>query len=169
MRETFMAVTISILLIVSAYAQKGGGEMKLTSPAFGHNEMIPKKYTCQGDDISPPLTIKNIPAETKNLALVIDDPDAPMGTWDHWIVYNIDPAEEIKENSIPGVEGHNSFGRLHYGGPCPPSGTHRYFHKIYALDEKMDLPEGISKSQLENKMQDHILDQAELIGLYRKN
>ena len=142
--------------------------MKLTSPAFDHNQMMPKKYTCQGDDISPPLMIEGIPQGTKSLALIVDDPDAPMQTWVHWVVFNIPPINEIKEKTTPGMQGYNDFGRNDYGGPCPPSGTHRYFHKIYALDIVLDLKEGISKGQLENAMKGHILNQAELIGLYKK-
>src|SRR3989338_8261866 len=96
--------------------------------------MIPSVYTCQGQDISPALGIQNIPDGARSLVLIMDDPDAPMGTWDHWIVYNIPPMDRIAENSIPGIEVKNSFEKLNYGGPCPPSGTHRYFFKLYALD-----------------------------------
>ena len=105
--------------------------MKLASPAFAHNAIIPQKYTCQGEDISPPLTISDIPKGTVSLALINDDPDAPMGTWDHWLIWNIKPTAEIKEDSAPGTQGKNSWGRNDYGGACPPSGTHRYFFKLY--------------------------------------
>ena len=143
--------------------------MKLTSPAFEHNQMIPKKFTCQGNDVNPELNIAGIPAEAKNLALIVDDPDAPMGTWVHWVVFNIPPsAAKIKENSIPGMQGYNDFGRNNYGGPCPPSGTHRYFFKLYALDTELDLKEGIKKQELEKAMEGHILVKTELIGLYKK-
>lgn len=142
--------------------------MKLTSPEFENNKNIPKKFTCQGGDINPALVIENIPDDTKSLALIVDDPDAPMGMWVHWVVYNIDVISRIDENSIPGTQGHNDFGRLNYGGPCPPSGTHRYFFKIYALDAKLDLKEGISKKELESAIKPHIIDKAELIGLYKK-
>ena len=142
--------------------------MKITSPDFKHNEFIPKKFTCQGEDINPALIIESIPKEAKSLAMIVDDPDAPMGTWVHWVVYDIGVVERIEENSIPGKQGSNNFGRKNYGGPCPPSGTHRYFFKIYALDQMLNLKEGLSKQELEKAMQGHILEKAELIGLYRK-
>ena len=143
--------------------------MDVTSPAFAHNTMIPQKYTCQGKDINPPLTISNIPEGTVSLALIIDDPDAPIRTWDHWIIWNIQPTAKIQENSAPGIQGKNSWGRQDYGGPCPPSGTHRYFFKLYAIDSTIDLPAGSTKADLEVAMKDHILEQAELIGLYQKS
>jgi len=143
--------------------------MKITSPAFAHNESIPKKYTCQGEDINPPLTLSDIPEGTVSLTLIHDDPDAPMGTWDHWLIWNIKPVAEIKENSVPGIQGKNSWGKSRYGGPCPPSGTHRYFFKLYALDSELALSEGATKSDLEAAMANHILAQAELMGLYCKS
>ncbi|NQS99854.1 MAG: YbhB/YbcL family Raf kinase inhibitor-like protein [Candidatus Omnitrophica bacterium] len=142
--------------------------MKITSSEFKHNTAIPSKFTCQGDDVNPELTIEDIPADAKGLALIVEDPDAPMGTWVHWVVYNIPAVSRIEENSIPGTQGSNNFGRKDYGGPCPPSGTHRYFFKLYALDQQLDLAEGISKADLEKAMQGHVLDQAELIGLYKQ-
>jgi len=142
--------------------------MKLTSPEFKHNEPIPRKFTCQGQDVSPALIIEGVPGGAKGLALIVDDPDAPMGTWVHWVVYDIPVVPRIDENSIPGKQGINDFGREDYGGPCPPSGTHRYFFKIYALDKKLDLKEDIRKRDLEKAMEGHILDKAELIGLYKK-
>lgn len=146
----------------------GGNEMKITSPEFKNNEFIPKKFTCEGNDVNPTLIIEDIPKEAKSLALVVDDPDAPMGTWVHWVVYDIAAVSKIDENSIPGKQGSNDFGRKDYGGPCPPSGTHRYFFKIYALDTQLNLAEGISKKTLEKAMNGHILDKAELIGLYQR-
>jgi Raf kinase inhibitor-like YbhB/YbcL family protein len=143
--------------------------MKLSSPEFEHNQAIPAKFTCQGKDVSPALVIEDIPKEAKALSLIVDDPDAPMGTWVHWVLYDIPLTDRIEENSIPGKQGLNDFGRKNYGGPCPPSGEHRYFFKIYALDKKLDLPEGVSKQDLEEEMSGHILDQAELIGLYEKD
>lgn len=142
--------------------------MKLTSKEFKHNEYIPAKFTCQGKDINPSLKIDDIPEGTKSLALIVDDPDAPMGMWVHWVVYDIAVIPQIEENSIPGKQGINDFGRKNYGGPCPPSGTHRYFFKIYALDKKFNLAEGINKQELETAMKNHILDKAELIGSYKK-
>lgn len=142
--------------------------MKLTSPEFNNNTSIPKKFTCEGQDINPALIIEGAPAGTKALALIMDDPDAPMGTWVHWVVYNISPVSRIEENSVPGKQCVNNFRREAYGGPCPPSGTHRYFFKIYALDTQLDLAKGATKGALEQAMQGHILDKAELIGLYKK-
>lgn len=142
--------------------------MKLTSPEFENNKFIPKKFTCQGDDINPELVIDGVPEGAQSLVLIVDDPDAPMGTWVHWVVYDMDVIPTIEENSIPGEQGINDFGRKNYGGPCPPSGTHRYFFKIYALDKKLGLKEGVKKSDLEKAMQGHILGQAQLIGLYKK-
>jgi Raf kinase inhibitor-like YbhB/YbcL family protein len=143
-------------------------KMKLLSPAFGHEDFIPKKFTCQGNDINPPLVIENIPEGTKSLALIMDDPDAPGRGWVHWVLYDIPVTSEIKENSIPGKEGMNDFGRKHYGGPCPPSGVHRYFFKIYALNKMLDLKGTVDKYSLENAIEPHILDEAELVGLYEK-
>lgn len=145
--------------------------MKLSSSVFENNQLIPAKYTCDGEDINPPLQISEVPEGTKSLALIIDDPDAPMGTWDHWIVWNINPSVSfIKENSVPegGVQGMNDFGKQPYGGPCPPSGTHRYFFKLYALDKELELDSSSKKEVLERAMEGHILDKAELVGLYKK-
>ena len=142
--------------------------MKLTSPVFGNNELNPEKYTCQGTDINPPLIIDDIPKDAKSLALIVDDPDAPGMTWVHWVVFDIPTTSKIDENSIPGTQGINDFGRNNYGGPCPPSGTHRYFFKLYALDTELNAREGISKKELEKAMHGRILDHAELIGLYKR-
>lgn len=151
-----------------ALGQVGGGHMQITSPEFKHNGYIPAKFTCEGEDVNPALEISAIPRDAKSLALIMDDPDAPMGTWVHWVVFDIPVISRIEENSVPGRLGSNTPGELNYGGPCPPSGTHRYFFKIYALDTKLNLPEGINKASLEKAMQPHILDRAELIGLYRR-
>lgn len=162
-------ITILVLTgAVSAQTAEGGTDMRLSSPEFKNNDFIPRKFTCQGEDINPALIIEEMPKETESLALIVDDPDAPMGTWIHWVVYDIAPVSRIEENSIPGKQGSNDFGRKNYGGPCPPSGTHRYFFKIYALDTMLNLREGISKSGLEKAMEGHILAKAELIGLYKK-
>jgi Raf kinase inhibitor-like YbhB/YbcL family protein len=146
----------------------GGGNMKITSPDFRNNEMIPKKFTCEGEDASPCLVMEGIPQGAKSLALVVDDPDAPMGTWVHWVVYDIPPLDRIEQGAIPGKQGKNDFGRRNYGGPCPPSGTHRYFFKCYALDKMLDLKEGLSKKELEHSLRGHILEKAELVGLYKR-
>ena len=143
--------------------------MKLTSPAFHHNAVIPRKYTCQGEDINPPFSITGLPPNTAALVLINDDPDAPMGTWDHWLVYDIKPGDSIAEDSVPGHQGTNSWGRNDYGGPCPPSGTHRYFFKLYALDKPLGLPQGARKKDIEKAMHGHVLDEAQLIGLYEKS
>jgi len=142
--------------------------MEITSPAFKHNEYMPAKYTCEGEDINPPLIISGIPERTKSLALIMDDPDAPIGVWVHWVVFDITPITRIEEKSVPGKLGTTNSGRKDYHGPCPPSGTHRYFFKIYALDTQLNLKEGITKGQLEKAMQGHILDKAELVGLYKR-
>ena len=142
--------------------------MIITSPGFTHNAMIPSRYTCQGEDINPPLQISDLPLGAKSLVLINDDPDAPGMTWDHWVVYNIAPTEKIEEDSVPGLQGKNSWGRNDYGGPCPPRGAHRYFFKLYALDIRLELKEGVRKKQVEDAMKGHILSEAILIGLYKK-
>ena len=144
--------------------------MELTSPDFENNGKIPVEFTSDGKDINPELEIKGIPENTKSLVLIMDDPDAPAGVWDHWIVFNINPGiKRILKDSIPenGVQGKNSWGRNDYGGPSPPSGTHRYFFKIFAIDTRLGLNEGVSKEEVEVAMKEHILYKAELIGLYR--
>ncbi len=146
--------------------------MIIESTEFKNNENIPTKYTCDGEDINPPLLFNNVPEETQSLVLISDDPDAPMGTWVHWTVWNIDPkTREIAENSVPtgAIEGITDFGRTGWGGPCPPSGTHRYFFKLYALDIKLDLSSKTRKPQIEEAMAGHIIKEAELIGLYSRN
>jgi len=145
--------------------------LKITSPAFQDNGTIPRQYTCDGEDINPPLMIANIPQETKSIALICDDPDASTGMWVHWVLWNIDPSmEEIAENAVPpgAVEGMNDFGRHSYGGPCPPSGTHRYFFKVYALDTMLDIRPDSQKTDLEQAMKGHILAEGQIIGLYKR-
>jgi len=146
----------------------GEGMMKIASPEFKNNQPIPDRFTCEGADINPALVIEGIPAAAKSLALIVDDPDAPMGTWVHWVVFNIPVISRIEENSVVGTQGINDSGGINYHGPCPPSGTHRYYFKIYALDTLLNLKEGISKKELEKAMQGHILDKAELCGLYSR-
>ena len=144
--------------------------MQITSPAFGHNEEIPIEYTCDGPNISPELRIDGVPENTKSLVLINDDPDAPGGVWDHWIIFNMPPAlSRVDKGKEPeGQAGKNSWGRTGYGGPCPPSGTHRYFFKLYALDTMLSLQEGSVKAQIEAAMEGHIIDSAELMGLYTR-
>ncbi|MBN1521544.1 MAG: YbhB/YbcL family Raf kinase inhibitor-like protein [Candidatus Aureabacteria bacterium] len=142
--------------------------MKLTSPEFQNNGLIPKKFTCQGEDVNPALVIEEIPQNAKTLVLIVDDPDAPAGTWVHWVVYDIPVLSSIKEDSVPGRQGVNDFGTGDYGGPCPPYGTHRYFFRAYALDRALNLPQGKSKNDVLKVMQGHVLSQSELVGLYKK-
>lgn len=151
-------------------------DIELKSKAFDNGGVIPEKYTCDGDDISPPLSWKSVPKETKSIALICDDPDAPTGTWVHWVVYNLPPdLRELKENIIPerkiengGIQGMNDFKKIGYGGPCPPGGTHRYFFKIYALDTVIDLGPGATKSHLLIAMEGHILAKEDLMGKYSR-
>jgi len=143
--------------------------LSVSSSAFENNKLIPAKYTCDGDDVNPPLTIEGTPAETKSLVLIVDDPDAPSGTWDHWVVWNIPPTNRIEENAVPGTEGLNTYRKHSYGGPCPPWGTHRYFFKVYALDTLLDLSPNSSKKDVEKAVQGHVLARGELIGLYRRS
>ena len=144
-------------------------DLSIKSPAFEHGKLIPKKYTCDGQDINPPLTIEGTPKDARTLVLAVDDPDAPAGTWDHWIVWNI-PAStnKIAENSVPGNEGVNSARQQGYMGPCPPGGTHRYFFRVYALDTELSLGAGSKKKDAEKAMQGHVLAKGELMGLYRR-
>ena len=143
-------------------------ELEVTSPVFKHNSPIPSKYTCDGENMNPPLSIKGLPEGTKSIVLIVDDPDAPMGTWDHWVVWNISPREKIEENTVPGTEGLNDFRRRSYGGPCPPSGTHRYFFKVYALDTMLELSPNSKKRDVEKAIEGHTLAKGEIIGLYRR-
>jgi Raf kinase inhibitor-like YbhB/YbcL family protein len=144
-------------------------ELIIKSAAFEANKEIPKKYSCHGEGINPPITIEKTPKETKSLALVIDDPDAPSGTFDHWVVWNIAPSmSTIAEDSVPGTEGLNGIRQRGYTGPCPPSGTHHYFFKAYALDIELSLGGNSAKKDLEKAMQGHILAQGQLIGLFSK-
>jgi Raf kinase inhibitor-like YbhB/YbcL family protein len=144
-------------------------KLLLKSPAFENNKPIPVKYTCDGADVNPPLTIDGMPEETKTLVLIVDDPDAPMGTFDHWVVWNIPPTTRIiEENTVPGKEGLSSYRKHAYSGPCPPSGTHRYFFKVYALDTQLDLKLNSTKRDVEKAMKGHVLAEGELMGLYSR-
>jgi Raf kinase inhibitor-like YbhB/YbcL family protein len=154
-----------------------GKEMKkmtsltINSPAFSHKGAIPARFTCDGQDINPSLEFGNLPPNTRSLALIVDDPDAPVGTWVHWVVWNIPPyVREIKEGCVPEEvrQGVNDWKRNSYGGPCPPSGNHRYFFKLYALDSTLELPPSTTKAALERAMKGHVLAQGELMGTYRR-
>jgi len=151
-------------------------QIKLWSTVFQDNGLIPSKYTCDDANVSPPLEWSGLPATTKSIALIVDDPDAPAKTWVHWVAFDIPNSarslpEAVKPSeTIPGggKQGKNDFGRLGYGGPCPPSGTHRYFFKIYALDTETNLPSGATKDELLRAMEGHIVKQGELIGKYSR-
>lgn len=129
---------------------------------------IPDKFTCNGEDVSPTIQIVDQPIEMESMVMIMDDPDAPNGTWVHWVVFNIPPISILSEATNTGVKGKNSWGKLGYGGPCPPSGTHRYFFKLYSLDCQLDLPEGSTKEEVEKAMEGHVISKCELIGLYSK-
>lgn len=146
--------------------------LTLTSPVFAQGQPIPAKYTCDDQDISPPLHWGDAPAGTQSFALIMDDPDAPVGTWVHWVLFNL-PAglRDLPEKVAPpqgSLEGKNGWGRAGYGGPCPPRGSHHYFFKLYALDTKLSLARGAGKAQLLTAMEGHILAQAELVGTYSR-
>ena len=166
-RMAFGTLLFFSIWVVMAFAQEGN-TMKLTSPVFAHNTLVPAAFTCDGEDVNPPLEVSGIPAQAKTLALIVDDPDAPMGTWVHWVMFDIPLTGTIVEHSDPGTQGRNDFGRTTYGGPCPPSGIHRYFFKLYALDTKLGLSSLTTKAELEKAMAGHIVATAELIGLYKK-
>ncbi len=150
--------------------------LKIRSTAFNDGERIPKKYTCDGEDISPPLIWEDIPEGTVTLALISDDPDAPSKTWTHWLIFNIPPelnglpesVEKVGELENGIMQGFNDFGRIGYGGPCPPFGVHRYFFKLYALDTSLDLEPGTSKEELLEAMEGHIIEKTQMIGLYSR-
>jgi Raf kinase inhibitor-like YbhB/YbcL family protein len=184
MKRLFLPILLMIFLF-AACADKpspAGGTpsaLTVTSPDFAAGESIPSQYTCQGDEFSPALQWSEPPSGTKSLALIVEDPDAPMGTWDHWVVYNIPPdAGELAEGAskanatdfhLPqgALQGPTSFKRSDYGGPCPPFGTHHYYFRLYALDIALDRP-GLDKAGLLEAMQEHVLAVGELMGTYQK-
>lgn len=157
---------------------KGDKKMaiRITSSAFTEGGMIPRQYTCDGEDISPPLAWTGVPEGTKSIALICDDPDAPVGTWVHWVLFNIPPSTKDLPASVPPKEtldngakhGTNDFRKLSYGGPCPPGGTHRYYFKLYALDAETSSEAGITKAQLLKDMEGHILAEGQLMGRYKR-
>jgi len=157
-------------------APKGGRAMKIFSSAFKDGQRIPSKYTCDGEDISPPLEWESVPDGTRSFSLICDDPDAPVGTWVHWVVYDIPPeAKKLGENTAPEREsasgmrqGKNGWARIGYGGPCPPSGSHRYYFKLYALDAESGLKPGATKEQLLQSMKGHVLAETQLMGTYSR-
>ena len=157
---------------------RGGAEMAftITSSAFADGGMIPREYTCDGRDISPPLVWNGVPEDTKSLAIICDDPDAPVGTWVHWVLFNIPatvnelpqsiPPDKVLENGAR--HGINDFRKFGYGGPCPPGGTHRYYFKIYALDTELTQEPGLTKADLLKAMNGHILAEGQLMGRYKR-
>jgi Raf kinase inhibitor-like YbhB/YbcL family protein len=150
--------------------------LQISSPAFEDGAAIPQKYSCDGDDMSPAVYWSELPDQTESIALIMDDPDAPVGTWVHWVLYDLPgnrteiPENAPKSDQLPsgGTQGSNSWGRSGYGGPCPPGGTHRYFFKLYALDALLDLASGATKEELLQAMEGHILDQGQLMGTYTR-
>jgi Raf kinase inhibitor-like YbhB/YbcL family protein len=173
-----LLLTAAVLFFChSAVLAQTGGAMsfQLASAAFSANEMIPKKFTCDGPDVSPQLSWNGAPAAAKTFALIMDDPDAPAGTWVHWVLYNLpanikelpEGVEKEEKLSNGALQGRNDFRKTGYGGPCPPAGKpHRYFFKLYALDNNLDLKAGASKADLEQAIRNHTLGQAELVGRF---
>lgn len=162
---------ISLVLLLF-YGVDGMG-FELGSPMIQQGGKIPEKYTCDGNDRSPPLVWKDAPSNTKSFVLIMEDPDAPAGTWDHWLLFNIPTQisqleEDLRELPAGALQGKNSWSTLKYGGPCPPDREHRYFFKLYALDKTLSLSAGSSKAEIEKAMQGHILGTAELIGKYER-
>ncbi len=144
--------------------------LKISSPDFDDNKSIPIQFTCEGEDFAPTLTWQNVPNNTESFTLIMDDPDAPRGTWVHWLVFNMPANSRQLSTEIPegAIEGVNTWGNSSYGGPCPPTGTHRYFFKLYALDTTLMLTKQATKQDLESAMEGHILEQTQMIGLYKK-
>ncbi|MCX6816848.1 MAG: YbhB/YbcL family Raf kinase inhibitor-like protein [Candidatus Beckwithbacteria bacterium] len=172
MKSLKLIIFILVLGLVGSIivlSQKKGVKMQIFSSAFENGETIPSKYSCDGDNVGPPLTFANVPETTKSLALIVDDPDAPSGTWIHWLIWNIDPkTTTLAENSVPAgaVQGTASSGQAKYGGPCPPSGEHRYFFKLYALDSRLNLISSARIEELEAAIKGHVLTQAQIMGRY---
>jgi Raf kinase inhibitor-like YbhB/YbcL family protein len=172
------ATLIAALLSMAVFA-RGEGNMRIVSTVFTHEGAIPSLYTCEGKDVSPPLAWSDIPPGTKSLALIVDDPDAPdpaapKMTWVHWVLYNLPPTsdglpESAKTLPAGTKEGVNDWKRTGYGGPCPPIGRHRYFHKLYALDTVLPDLKQPTKAKLEEAMKGHILSEARLMGTYQKS
>jgi Raf kinase inhibitor-like YbhB/YbcL family protein len=154
-----------ILLIMTLVSST---TLTIKSPAFAHNDFIPSKYTCDGENVNPELSIKDLPANTKSLALVVEDSDAPSGTFDHWVMWNIPVTDKIKENSAPGQQGKNGAGENKYAGPCPPKGTHHYHFKVYAVDTELKLEKNSDKAALMNALEGHIIAHGEIIGVYKR-
>lgn len=180
MVERFVLVPLAAVVLITCLnlqsAGGGGMNIRVKSTAFEEGGMIPKKYTCDGADVSPPLAWDQVPEGTKGIALISDDPDAPMGTWVHWVLYALPgdvrelpealPPQEMLPNGAR--QGTNDFRRIGYGGPCPPGGTHRYYFKVYALDSALALEPGLTKAKLLKAMEGHVLAEGQLMGKYRR-
>jgi len=163
------AIWFGFVIFVGIFDMNAASSISITSSSFQAGGDIPAKFTCDGTNVSPALQIGGVPNEAKSLVLIVDDPDAPRGLFTHWIIWNIDPkTTRVAENSAPaaGVQGTNDFGKRNYGGPCPPSGTHRYFFKIFALDTKLESKPNARRAELEAAMRGHVLAQGELMGRY---
>jgi Raf kinase inhibitor-like YbhB/YbcL family protein len=143
-------------------------KLSISSPAFKHGEEIPLKYSCEGESINPPIDIDNLPEGTQSLSIIVEDPDTSHGTFVHWVNFNIDPTKHIAEAHQPGISGHNGAGKTGYRGPCPPDGSHRYFFKVYALNTRLDVQEGIEAEPLKEAMERHTIGFGELMGRYQK-
>jgi Raf kinase inhibitor-like YbhB/YbcL family protein len=175
-RDTYLQENFSSTNKTEDSTMASSEKLSIVSTAFKEGEMIPKKYTCDGEDVSPPLKWQSVPSNTKSLALIADDPDAPMGTWVHWVIFNIPSTETGLPENVPpketlpngSLQGRNDFKNYGYGGPCPPSGTHRYYFKLYAVDTTLKLAAGATKDELLNAMKGHIIAQAQLMGRYSR-
>jgi Raf kinase inhibitor-like YbhB/YbcL family protein len=170
MRNTVTVALAIFIIAIGAFAA-GSAKMKITSPGFEQGGNIPSKFSCDGGNTSPPLQISDVPSAAKSLVLIVDDSDAPGGLFTHWIVWNISPQNaSIAEGSTPnGVQGTNDFGKSGYGGPCPPSGSHRYHFKIFALERQLNLSSGARRAQVDAAMKGHVIAQGELVGRYSRN
>jgi Raf kinase inhibitor-like YbhB/YbcL family protein len=169
MRKAIITDMVAMLFAASG-SFGAGAKMKVTSSAFQEGGNIPSKFTCDGGNASPPLQIAGVPSQAKTLVLIADDPNAPGGLFIHWLVWNIPPqTNSIAEGSAPkGVHGTNDFGKSRYGAPCPPSGSHRYYFRVFALDRELTLPAGAKRSQLDGAMKGHVVAQGELMGRYSR-
>jgi len=169
MQRTIITGAFAIAVATAGLFAAGGAKMKITSSAFQEGGDIPSKFSRDGGNVNPPLRVQGTPANAKSLVLIVDDPDAPVGLFTHWLVWNIDPkTTEIPEKGVPkgAVEGTNDYPNLGYGGPQPPSGTHRYYFKIFALDQTLDLRSGAKRLELDKAMSSHIIAQGQLMGRY---
>lgn len=167
MRTRILFTSIAIFAVLCSFTANTG--MSVSSSAFGNDGMIPSKYTCEGSEINPPIRITNVPAGAKSLALILHDPDAPLkGGFTHWVMWNMDVKGNIPEHFTGAEQGQNGAHRQGYIGMCPPSGTHHYLFKVYALDTKLQLDKNTDKAALEAAMQGHILSESLLTGLYKK-